>query len=165
MTVTVLVVFPLGLAALFVWLVLVVWLVLIALLLLTGLSGLLPRLTALLALSELPTLLAFLLHIVCHENLQSKARAAPRLENLINSFNLVASEDGEGWVNTVFYRSPATNAKLIRTSLHSSLVRDDFRVAFPTRNAIPCEKGHLLRIGALPAGAYITTTTATLTPG
>jgi hypothetical protein len=94
LTVTVLVVFLIGLAALFVRLVLTLltltWL--IALLVLTGLSGLLSGLTALLALSELTTLLALLLHIVCHENLQSKARAASRLENFIKQLEFSCFE-------------------------------------------------------------------------
>jgi hypothetical protein len=85
LTVTVLVVFLIGLAALFVRLVLTLptltWL--IALLVLTGLSGLLSGLT---------TLLALLLHIVCHENLQTKARAASRVENFIKQLEFSCFE-------------------------------------------------------------------------
>jgi hypothetical protein len=107
LTVTVLVVFLIVLAALFVRLVLTLltltWLV--TLLMLTGLSGLLSGLTALLALSELTTLLALLLHIVCHKTSKAKHEPPRALRILLNSLNLVASKDGKGWVNTVFYPS------------------------------------------------------------
>jgi hypothetical protein len=51
-----------------------------AVLALSGLSGL----ATLLPLLVLAALLALLFHIVCHENLPSKARATTRLENFIN---------------------------------------------------------------------------------
>jgi hypothetical protein len=145
LTVTVLVVVLIGLAALFVRLVLTLltltWL--IALLVLTGLSGLLSGLT---------TLLALLLHIVCHENLQSKARAASRLENFIKKLEFSCFERWQ------------------RLGKYSLLPISRFTCGMISEWPFP--RGMLFRVrkaicsaSALPAGAYITTTIATLTPG